>query len=233
MNFSAIITYVLSVLMIIFLINPIHEYAHGFVAYKLGDRTAKNMDRLTLNPMAHLDYMGAITMLLVGFGWAKPVPVNSSNFKNPRFGMFLTALAGPVSNLIAALLGGLIYNTINTVLVKNGTLIYYSGSLYISKGADLGFLEFVFMFLQFFILINISLAVFNLVPIPPLDGSKILMSFLPPKAIFTIQRYEMYISIALIVLVMTGGLSNILYPVQSWLYNMINGLTALPFSWAW
>ena len=233
MDFTSVIIYILSVLMIIFLINPIHECAHGFMAYKLGDRTAKNSGRHTLNPMAHLDYMGAITMLIIGFGWAKPVPVNPRNFKKPRLGMLLTALAGPVSNLLAAILGGLIMNTIYTIMIKNGSFIYYNNSIYLNLGYELGAMKYVFLFIEFFILINISLAIFNLIPIPPLDGSKILFSFLPPSVTFKAQRYEMYISVILLVLVVTGGLSNLLYPVQEWLYGLISKLTALPFSWAW
>ena len=124
LDFFQVLMYIFSVLMIIFLVNPLHECAHGFVAYKLGDRTAKNMGRLTLNPLAHLDYMGAVTMLLVGFGWAKPVPINPRNFKNPKVGMSITALAGPVSNFLAAILGGLIYNAICTVMIKNGSMLY-------------------------------------------------------------------------------------------------------------
>ena len=106
------IVYIISSLMVIFLVMPLHEWAHGFVAYRLGDRTAKLQGRLTLNPLAHIDYIGAAMILLIGFGWAKPVPVDPRYFKKPKRDMALTALAGPVSNLLAAIVSGLIFNII-------------------------------------------------------------------------------------------------------------------------
>ena len=118
------IVYIISSLMVIFLVMPLHEWAHGFVAYKLGDRTAKLQGRLTLNPLAHVDYIGAAMILLIGFGWAKPVPVDPRYFKKPKRDMALTALAGPVSNLLAAIVSGLIFNIIMTILIKANA--YYS-----------------------------------------------------------------------------------------------------------
>ena len=223
-NIYKVIVYILSVLMVIFLINPLHECAHGFVAYKLGDRTAKNMGRLTLNPMAHIDYMGALSMLIIGFGWAKPVPVNSNNFKKPKVGMAISALAGPVSNFLAAIIAGLVCNLILTVTSSSG----YELFLYVNNPV----MYYVYLFFYYLEWLNICLAVFNLVPIPPLDGSKILMAFLSYKTINKLYQYEMYISIALFVLLFMGG-TRFLLPIQNFLCNGIDWLTALPFSWAW
>ena len=217
----SIIVYIISSLMVIFLVMPLHEWAHGFVAYKLGDRTAKYQKRLTLNPLAHIDYLGAAMILLIGFGWAKPVPVDPRNFKNPKRDMALTALAGPVSNLLAAVVSGLISNLIVMIMIKTGNSSLSTGFVY------------VLLFFRYLMMINASLAVFNFIPIPPLDGSKILMAFLPYKAIFWIERHQTYISMIFMVAVLMGGVSNIIYPVQAWLCSGINWLTALPFSWAW
>ena len=230
-DLMSVIIYIISVLMVIFLVNPLHECAHGFVAYKLGDRTAKNQGRLTLNPIAHIDYVGALLMLIVGFGWAKPVPVNARNFKNPKAGMAVTALAGPVSNLLAAIISGLIYYTIVTILVSSNSAKVIG--LAVMLHTNVSWMKYVLLFFQFLMMINISLAVFNLIPIPPLDGSKILMAFLPDRLIFKLYQYQFYFSIALFVLIMIGGVSSLLLPVQKWLFSGISWLTALPFSWAW
>ena len=112
-NFSSLLATILASLVVIFLILPLHELAHGWVAYRLGDRTAKYSGRLTLNPLAHLDPMGALSLLLFGIGWAKPVPVDSRNFKNPKTGMAVTAAAGPLSNLLAALVGAVLWYAAN------------------------------------------------------------------------------------------------------------------------
>ena len=218
-NIMTVIMYILSTLLTIFLVLPLHECAHGFVASKLGDNTAKREGRLTLNPMKHIDYVGAALLLLIGFGWAKPVPVNHRNFKNPKAGMALTALAGPVSNLLAAVVAGLIRNGLAAMVANN--IIPYND-----------FTAYIFLFFQFLVSINIGLAVFNFIPIPPLDGSKILMAFLPDKAIYWINQRQQVLSIGLFVVVMLGGLNGILSIADDFFYNIISWLTYLPFSWA-
>jgi len=214
-----VIVYILSTLLTIFLVLPLHECAHGFIAYKLGDDTAKREGRLTLNPLMHIDYIGAALMLLIGFGWAKPVPVNARRFKNPKKGMALTALAGPVSNLLAAIVAGLILNGLaalqwNSILPVND------------------FMSYVSAFFRFLVAINIGLAVFNFLPVPPLDGSKILMAFLPDKYIFWIAQREQMISMALFIVLMMGGLNGILSVANTYLSAFIYWLTYLPFMWA-
>ncbi len=186
-----IIDILLTVPIIVFSLS-VHEYAHGWVAKKMGDPTAANLGRLTLNPLKHLDPIGFACMVLFGFGWAKPVPVNSRNFKNPRKGMALTAAAGPLSNLLLALIFGLLM----TVTLKTVKL---SGS----DGLD-SFFYYLYVFLYYGTMLNCYLAVFNLLPIPPFDGSRIFFIFLPAKWYFAIMKYERFIMIGVLVLLWTG-----------------------------
>ncbi len=216
-NIVSVIMYILSVLLTIFLVLPLHECAHGLVAYKLGDDTAKRQRRLTLNPLEHIDYLGACLMLIIGFGWAKPVPINPRRFKNPKAGMALTALAGPVSNLLAAVVAGFIQNGLMFMILKG--IIPYNDFMY-----------YVLIFFEFLVSINIGLAVFNFIPIPPLDGSKILMAFLPNRAIIWIEERIQIISIVLFLVVMMGGLDGILGRANNLFYGWISWLTWLPFS---
>lgn len=216
LSVESAIMQIFAVSIIVFLVMPLHEFAHGFVAYKLGDNTAKNMGRLRFSPTAHIDPMGALMILLVGFGWAKPVPVNPRNFKNPKVGMAITALAGPLSNILAAIVGAIFFY-INAFLAINGimpTTIY----------------NLIYYFISYFISINISLAVFNLVPLPPLDGSKILFAFLPDKVVYKIYQYERQLNMILIFLIAFGALTGPLSFLQGLLADFIMGIVAIPFS---
>lgn len=207
-----ILAQIVSMLCIIFLILPFHEFAHGWMANKLGDPTAKNFGRLTLNPLASVDYMGALCLLLFGFGWAKPVPVTSRYFKKPRRDLALVALAGPAANLIAALFGALIYSGLLAFKIPYNTITV-----------------FIMNFLWYYISVNISLAVFNLLPVPPLDGSKILSAVLPTRILQFMYKYDRIISTVGFMLLFFGVFSSYLPHIQIFLGNAIINLSKLPF----
>jgi len=173
----------------VFFSLSIHEFAHGFAAYKLGDNTAKYMGRLNLKPTSHLDPIGAICLFLFGFGWARPVPVNPGNFKpgKRKLGMVITSIAGPLSNIVVAFIATLLFRVI---LRYFGDATGYMGTV----------LSVVVTLLYTLIGMNLSLAVFNFIPIPPLDGSKIMNSVLPARIYFKIMQYERFGFIALILL---------------------------------
>lgn len=198
---------------VVFCVMPIHEYAHAFVATKLGDDTARLSGRLTLNPMAHINPLGAIMILLVGFGYAKPVPVNVRNtkLKNKKLAMALVAFAGPLSNLIIAFLSVLLRYVVLNIAAKNG-------------GEMTTAILALNVFFQYSAIININLAVFNLIPIPPLDGSRILFAILPTKYYFGIMKYERYIMIAMFLLLLTGVLTYPLSFLSNLIYNGFNQL---------
>lgn len=176
-----------------------HEAAHGFVAYKMGDPTARNLGRLTLNPIKHLDLFGCLFMLTIGYGWAKPVPINTRYFKNEKKGMALTALAGPVTNLALGLIGILLFRAIYLIT----TIESITNIISDSDGVYNLFLA-LFLLLESFTLFNFTFAIFNMIPIPPFDGSRVLFAFLPDKYYFGIMKYERYIMIALVLFLIVG-----------------------------
>ena len=189
----------------------LHETCHGFAAYKLGDNTAKRMGRLSLNPLKHVDLMGLIMMALFRFGWAKPVPVDMRNFKNPKAGMALTALAGPVSNVVLAYAAVVLCNFV------------------IFLADRLGNTWLLLALAQFFVYVEIisaGLAVFNVFPIPPLDGSKVLFALLSDRAYDRLMRYEKYGMGLLMVLLVTGVIDRPLGAMRDWLLTWLNSLGA-------
>jgi len=197
-------------LFVVFCTLPVHEYAHALVADKLGDKTARLSGRLTLNPMAHIDVLGAIMILFVGFGYAKPVPVNPRNFKNPKKGMALTALAGPFANILMAI----IFMFLSNVFSLFGNSI---------------FVQAFYIFFSFAASINVGLAVFNLIPIPPLDGSRVLELLIPDRYYYKFARYERYIVLVVFGLIIFGVLDAPLAFLQNHLYSALNYVVSLPF----
>lgn len=199
-DFSDLLNMVLTLVASLICIT-LHELSHGYVAWKLGDNTAKGLGRLTLNPLKHLDVAGMIMMLVFQVGWAKPVPVNMSNFKNPKRGMALVATAGPLSNIIITVfflaLYGLLFIPLAGTVVGGYLLHLCELTAYISLG----------------------FAVFNLLPFPPLDGAKMLFSFLKDEHYDKLMQYEFYGSIILIVLMLTGTLGYPIAVIRQLIYN--------------
>lgn len=199
-------------LFVVFCTMPIHEYAHALIATKLGDQTPRLAGRLTLNPMAHISPIGAIMIFLFGFGYAKPVSVNPRNFKDSKKGMALTAIAGPISNLIM----GFIFIVLAVVYanLSHAETILYNA---------------IFSFLLFAGTINVNLAVFNLLPIPPLDGSRILQLLIPAKYYYKFLEYERYIVILVFILIATGVLSGPLSAISYFIIDLFVDIASLPF----
>ena len=207
----------LLVLPIILISLPVHEMAHAWAAYKLGDPTARNFGRLSLNPMKHFDLIGFLCMMIFRFGWAKPVPINARNFKKPRRDMALSALAGPVSNLLLGFLG--------VILLNIAILIFSNMSFPTQKSLIVA--EVTIQFFMLFGYLNINLAIFNLIPMPPLDGSRILYIVLPPKWYFGVMKYERYISLAILLLFWFGILTGPLSFISSAIFNGMNFIVNL------
>ena len=209
------IIYILSSLAVIFLTLPVHEFAHGYTAVKLGDDTPRWQGRLTLNPFAHIDWLGSACILLFGFGWAKPVQVNARNFRNPKGGMAVVALAGPVSNIIVAFFSFVLINLISMIPANTEALAYA--------------IFYIQYFLMYIASINVYLAVFNLVPIPPLDGSRLLTAILPDRYYYRIMQYERYIFLGLLVILYLGILDGPLDFLHGHIMNGVIEFSTLPF----
>lgn len=187
----------------------IHEACHGICAFWLGDDTAKIQGRLTLNPVRHIDPVGIAMMAIVRFGWAKPVPIDIRKFKDPKKGMALTALAGPVSNVLLAVIA---------LIVRS-----FAQAGFYAKG--ISWLYYLIYFSELVSILSTGLAVFNLFPIPPLDGSKVLCIFLSDRLYIKFLRYERYGMVLLTVLLLTGLLDKPLIYMRQWLLQMLFSLT--------
>lgn len=168
----------------------IHEFSHGYIADKLGDPTPKENGRLTLNPLAHIDPLGLLMLWIVKFGWAKPVPINPMYFRDKKRGVLLVSLAGPISNVILAVISRILMH-------------FFTGNVIINQ-----ILSMLYMY-------NLIFAVFNIIPVPPLDGSKVLWSLLPTKQAYIISQYEQFGQVVLLILVFTGIIGYIMYPLMS------------------
>lgn len=218
-NIQSLIVNLLLTLPVILFALTIHEASHGFVAYLFGDPTAKNFGRLTLNPLKHLDPMGFLCMLLMGYGWAKPVPINTRNFRNHKAGMALSAAAGPLSNLLLGLLSAVLCGFFTAY---ERFLFYKDGetTIYIA----IGWISTLFLLSAFY---NFVFAFFNLIPVPPFDGSRLALVFLPSKAYFGIMRYERQILLGVLL-----GMIALSYLFEfspfGWLANKLIELVANP-----
>lgn len=209
-TFEHVLIRILAILVIVFFSLPFHEYAHAFVANKLGDDTSKKMGLFTLNPITHFSGFGAACLLLFDFGWANPVPINPNNFKNPRRDMALVALAGPFSNILSAIIGSLIIN-----------LLY-----------KIGFLNpWLSIFLTYYISINVGLAILNMLPLPGFDGYKVINVLIPQKFLPRYYMHQHIIFIVVFLLLFFGFFSGPIDFLQRLLCGAILRVTALPFAW--
>ncbi|MBO4896723.1 MAG: site-2 protease family protein [Clostridia bacterium] len=194
---------------VLFIAISVHEYSHGYAAYKMGDGTAKMQGRLTLNPLAHIDILGALCMVLFGFGWAKAVPINPNNFRDRKKGLVLVSLAGPLSNFFIAIIGAVLYG----IFAR-----FNFGSF------NIEFAEVFYGLMNQLILLNVCFGVFNLLPIPPLDGSKIVGAFLPYRIYYKVLEYERYAFPVLLILLYTNILSKVLFILINPVLKSINSL---------
>ena len=225
LSFLNIVLMLVSYAVLILVMLPVHEFAHAATAHWLGDYTPKAYGRLTLNPKAHLDPWGAIMLVLCGFGYAKPVAVNPYNFRRmkPKGGMAVTALAGPLSNLLMAYAALLVFRIY--LLISGGDILTAGNTVYL----DSELTKYLYLiFVDVFAGINIGLAVFNLLPIPPLDGSRSFSVLLPDKWVFALERYSRYITMGIFVLLFTGVLDVPLDFLRHWIGGLLCLLTGLP-----
>lgn len=217
-DFMSIIAQIAAVLFIIFLILPLHEFAHGWTANKLGDPTARLEGRLTFNPIASIDPVGALAILLFGFGWAKPVPVDPRYFKKPKRDMAITAAAGPLANFLAAIVGAIIFYAMQSFLPLTNPVV-----------------RFILIIFQYYVIINVSLMVFNLLPIPPLDGSKIIGAFLSDKAYAAYYKYQgVMVNIFFMIMIMDailgfGIISTPLNFLRGGVMTAVDAIASAPF----
>lgn len=212
-NIVVILMSVLASLFLVFCVIPMHEYAHAWMAYKMGDKSIKLRGRLTMNPLAHIDPVGAVMIALIGFGWGRPTPVDERNFKDPRKGIALTALAGPVANLL-----------LGFVLLFIATAFYtLSGIVETILGVA------IYNFLYISAQITIYLAVLNLIPIPGFDGFSVLSVFLTDKQYYTVMANQQMISLVVIVLLFSGMLSKPLSLIADLIIQLFITISALPF----
>lgn len=215
-NFDVIdlIIYVSSIAFVVFCAAPLHEFAHALIAEKLGDDTPRLRGRVTINPMAHIDMRGALMIFLFGFGYAKPVEVRMRKFKNPKRDMALVALAGPVCNLLQAFVTIFLFNALSHFGAVNDNVM----------------MQYMAIFFWYAAGINTNLAVFNLLPVPPLDGSRLATALLPAKYYYKIMQYERYIMIGLFVLLFTGILTTPLSLLSGLVITLFDAITSIPFA---
>lgn len=212
MNWAGLSSLLLQVAAVLLCLT-VHESCHGLAAYLLGDPTARIQHRLSLNPLRHIDPLGALMMIVAGFGWAKPVPVDMRYFRNPKSGMAITALAGPLSNLVLAYLA---------LLVRAAFL-----GLYVVGGAEI--LGSAADFMGMVAVLSVGLGIFNLIPFPPLDGSKVMGAFLPDRLYYNVLRYERWGMLALMALLWVGLLNTPLLAARNGVIQLLAGWAAWPY----